>query len=58
MITKENYSEEHIRAIQASSRRDPGLIERSLYAMGLLEALRLSGMDFIFKGGSCLMLQS
>ena len=56
MITKENYSEEHIRAIQASSRRDPGLIERSLYAMGLLEALRLSGLDFIFKGGSCLML--
>ena len=34
----------------------PQLIERALYALGLLEALRQTGMDFIFKGGSCLMI--
>ena len=56
MITKENYLEEHIREIQLRSRKDPQLIERSLYALGLLEALSSTGMKFIFKGGSCLML--
>ena len=38
MIIRENYSEEHIRDLQKISRRDPGLIERTLYAFGLLEA--------------------
>lgn len=56
MISKENYSEDHIRNLQNSSRKDPQLIERSLYALGLLEALSSTGMRFIFKGGSSLML--
>ncbi len=34
----------------------PGLIERSLYAFGLLEALRTVGIPFCFKGGTSLML--
>ena len=49
MITKDNYGEEHIRQLQIQSRKDPQLIERALYALGLLEALRQTGMDFIFK---------
>lgn len=56
MITRENYGEEHIRQLQLQSRKDPQLIERALYALGLLEALKQTGMDFIFKGGSCLMI--
>ena len=56
MIIRENYEEEHIRELQSKSRRDPQLIERALYAMGLLEALTQTGMKFIFKGGSCLMV--
>lgn len=56
MISKENYDETHIREIQASSRKDPVLVERALYAMGLLEALSETGMKFVFKGGSSLML--
>ena len=56
MIVRENYSEEHIRNLQKTLGSDPQLIERSLYAMGLLEALVQTGMQFIFKGGSCLML--
>ena len=56
MIQRENYSEEHIRELQKASRTDPCLIERTLYAFGLLEALRTVGMDFIFKGGTSLLL--
>lgn len=56
MIIRENYGEEHIRELQNISRKDPQLIERALYALGLLEALTQTGMRFIFKGGSCLML--
>ena len=56
MITKENYSEEHIRQIENENRRDPLLIERTLFAFGLLEALTKVGLSFIFKGGTSLML--
>ena len=56
MLRQENFSEEHIRKLQKNSRRDPVLIERAVYAFGLLEALARVGMPFIFKGGTCLML--
>lgn len=56
MIIRENFGEEHIRELQGKSRMDPQLIERALYALGLLESLAQTGMSFIFKGGSCLML--
>lgn len=56
MISRDNYFEPHIRDLQAASKGDPGLIERTLYAFGLLEALTSVGMDFIFKGGTSLLL--
>ena len=56
MILKENYEEQHIRDLQAASKGDPGLIERTLYAFGLLEALAVVGLDFTFKGGTSLLL--
>lgn len=56
MILKENFSEKHIRRLQASSKRDPVLLERAVYAFGLLEAISRTGMPFVFKGGTCLML--
>lgn len=56
MILKESFEEKHIRELQANSRRDPILLERVVYAFGLLEALIRVGLPFIFKGGSCLML--
>ena len=52
MIIRENYGEEHIRELQSACHRDPQLIERALYALGLLEALAQTGMKFMFKGGS------
>ena len=56
MISKDNYTEQHIRALQAASKGDPSLIERTLYAFGLLEALAVAGLDFTFKGGTSLLL--
>ena len=56
MINKASFEEEHIRGIQEKSRRDPILIERVIYAFGLLEALVKVKLPFIFKGGTCLML--
>ena len=56
MIIKENYEEQHIRDLQLARKGDPGLIERTLYAFGLLEALALVGLEFTFKGGTSLLL--
>ena len=56
MLKRENFTEEHIRNLQQSSHRDPVLLERAVYAFGLLEALARVEMPFIFKGGTCLML--
>ncbi len=56
MLTRENYSREHIMALQKDSRNDPVLLERVLYAFGLLEAITRVELPFIFKGGTCLML--
>lgn len=56
MLLQENFAEEHIRELQKTSRRDPVLLERAVYAFGLLEALAKVGMPFVFKGGTCLML--
>lgn len=56
MISRASFEEDHIREIQRNSHRDPVLIERVIFAFGLLEALVKVGLPFIFKGGTCLML--
>ena len=56
MLSKNNYTEKHIRDLQNISHRDPVLLERVVYAFGLVEALVESGLPFIFKGGTCQML--
>ncbi|ANR70029.1 hypothetical protein AXF19_02830 [Selenomonas sp. oral taxon 126] len=56
MLLQENFTEAHIRGFRAESKRDPLLFERTIYAFGLLEALARSGLPFVFKGGTCLML--
>lgn len=56
MISKDSFSLEHIRQLQTYSHGDPTLIERTLYAFGLLEALARTGLPFLFKGGTCLIL--
>ena len=39
MLSKNNFTEKHIRNLQTESRRDPLLLERCVYAFGLLEAI-------------------
>ena len=56
MLTKENFNESHIRMLQKQSKKDPALLERAVFAFGLLEAIRRVEMPFIFKGGTCLIL--
>ena len=51
MLTRENFTEKYIRKLQSDSKRDPILIERTIYAFGLLEAIIRVGMPFIFKRG-------
>ena len=50
MIDKKVYDLDYIRELQARYKTDPGLLERVLYAFGLLEALVKVGMKFTFKG--------
>lgn len=56
MLKKENFTEAHIRALRQKSHRNPALLERTVFAFGLLEAITLAGLPFVFKGGTCLML--
>ena len=56
MLTRENYSKEYIDALQKDCGNNPALLERVLFAFGLLEAISRVELPFIFKGGTCLML--
>ncbi len=56
MLARENYTAEHIAELRTRTGADPSILERTVYALGLLEAIRSVGMPFIFKGGTSLML--
>lgn len=56
MLNKENFKKQWIRKLQEQSHRDPSLIERAVYAFGLLEALINVKLPFTFKGGTSLLL--
>ena len=57
MIDERTYSADHILSLKSQySRTDSSIIERAIYALGMVESLVKVGMPFIFKGGSCLML--
>lgn len=56
MIKKETFTLENIQRIQKEYKVDPELAQRTVFALGLVEALRKVDLQFIFKGGSSLML--
>jgi predicted nucleotidyltransferase component of viral defense system len=56
MIDKQTFSKEWILKVKGDERSDQGIIERQIYALHLLETLRNSFENFIFKGGTCLSL--
>lgn len=59
MIVLKTYELDWIYEVEnnlGSKRFDPKLIEKVVYALSFLEQLKLNGLDFIFKGGTALLL--
>jgi len=56
MIASQSTSKEWIESISKSKKADKILVEKVIRALILLEGLKESGLDFIFKGGTALML--
>lgn len=56
MIDQQIYTREYIQSLTDDIKADRNLVERSLYAFSLLEALSRVKLPFIFKGGTCLLL--
>ena len=56
MLAHENYTESHINDLWTETGADPSILERTIFAFGLLEAIRSVGLPFIFKGGTSLLL--
>lgn len=57
MIDKKSLSKDWIEQKRMLvSKKDPSIMESMIYALYLLEQLKLSKLDFIFKGGTSLIL--
>lgn len=57
MISKQSRTKEWIMGIRkVAAGKDPILIEKMIMALTLVESLQLSGLDFVFKGGTSLIL--
>ncbi len=56
MIKSESLSSEWISDKRRKISKDPTIVEAMIYALYLLEHLRQTGLEFIFKGGTCLVL--
>jgi hypothetical protein len=58
MISAQSRSKDWIMGIRGTSRipTDPILIEKMILALTLLENMRISGLEFIFKGGTSMLL--
>lgn len=56
MLSREMYTNDYIQYLHERTGNDPTLLERVIYAFGLLEAIRRVGLPFCFKGGTSLML--
>ncbi len=58
MITEKTFTEEWMSKFFGDNTRKNQVIEKVIYALYLLEELSLSEVDFIFKGGTSLMLKT
>jgi hypothetical protein len=57
MILPESFSRQWITDQRKKvSKSDPGIIEKLIHALALVEQLKLCGLDFVFKGGTSLIL--
>jgi hypothetical protein len=56
MIDRASLSAEWLAEKRLQYKKDPGIIEGMIHALYLLDQLQLTGLDFIFKGGTSLVL--
>lgn len=56
MIDKASLSGQWLEEKRTQYKKDPGIIEGMIHALYLLDQLKLTGLDFIFKGGTSLVL--
>ena len=56
MLSRTMFTIEYIHQLRENTGYDPQLLERVIYAFGLLEAIRKVELPFCFKGGTSLML--
>ena len=56
MIIIDSLSAGWIAEKRKEYRKDPNLMESMIYALYLLEQLKMTGFDFVFKGGTSLIL--
>lgn len=56
MISIDTFFDNNIKRISEEYKTPYELTQRAIYALGLVEALRKVGLDFVFKGGSSMML--
>ena len=56
MISRETYTAEHLEQLRSDTGADPSILERTIFAFGLLEAIRSVDMPFTFKGGTSLLV--
>ncbi len=58
MIDKKSHIIEWITDLRGrlGKRIDPKLIEKVIYALTVLEQLKLNNLEFVFKGGTALLL--
>ena len=56
MITQKSTTKEWIEQVSKTQKADKILVEKVIRALILLEGLAESGLDFVFKGGTALML--
>jgi len=59
MINKNSYTKEWIESFRKNpenNKTDPALIEKMIMALSLLEHLAINKLDFVFKGGTSLII--
>ncbi|MFN8369576.1 MAG: nucleotidyl transferase AbiEii/AbiGii toxin family protein [Bacteriovoracaceae bacterium] len=58
MITQDNHDLAVIKDVRDShfKKKDPMLVEKILKALSLLELISVEGLEFVFKGGTCLLI--
>ena len=56
MITQNSTTKEWVESVAKSNKADKNLVEKVIRALFLLEGLSESGLNYVFKGGTALML--